>query len=159
MATFPASVQDLESQRRILAEVLRPWARAAALADHLGVSEGCVSNWLRGTRSPDLIVLRHLCRETARLYPEHADRLHQVLVRELLDLRARLVHDDLGEVGSWLQESLDVTRLHGRLAEAVERGDELEVERLAAEAHRELEEALAAARTRAQAVAAGGGAR
>ena len=157
MATFPASPVDLEAQRRIIAEVLRPWPRAAALADHLGVSEGCVSNWVRGTRSPDLVVLRLLCRETARLYPEHAERLHQILVRELLDLRARLVHEDLGEVGSWLQESLDVTRLHGRLAEAVERGDELEVERLAAAAHRELDEALAAARARARAVAARGG--
>lgn len=156
MPTFPASAEDLAAQRRVLAELLRPWPAARSLADHLGVSEGCVSNWVSGTRSPDLCVLRHLCRETARLYPEHVPRLLQVLVRELLDVRARLADDDVGEVGSWLQESLDVTRLHGRLADAVERGDELEVERLAAEAHRELEEALAAARMRARAVAAGG---
>lgn len=151
---FPRCPEDLDAQRRILAAILRPWPSAAALATTLGVSEGCVSNWVRCDRSPDVVLLRHACRETVRRYPGHTEQLHAVLLAELLDLRGRLVLEDVGEVGSWLQESHDLTRLHGRLVEAVESGDHLEVERLAARAHREVDEALAAARTQVVGAAA-----
>ncbi len=144
---------DRAAWTRLWAMVRTPWDRTEDLATILGVARSAVAQWATGTHRGPWSLLRAALRETARRHPESVSRLVEALAGELLDVRGRWTPDeDLGQ-RDWTDEAADLAGMQGDLHRAVRAGDAAGVERVAREAHRELDEAIVAARQAVRRVA------
>lgn len=121
LTSFPETTKDREVLAELWQLVRDPWARTDDLADVLGVSRSCVSQWCLGDRAGPWAALRAALLRTSRRHPTAVAGLVEGLARLLLDARGRWVPAD-PPGGRVLEEALDVVEANGQLVAAVRRG-------------------------------------
>jgi hypothetical protein len=147
----PASISETESDRRVMRElwavVAAAWPSKQALADALGIDRTLIPRYITGERNSGFPALRAALRITADRHPDRASSLVEAFARHVLDVDGAWLADEAcGDLGTVIEEAVDVGIAQGELLSAVRSGDATAIERATAKLIREAVEVGAARR-------------